>query len=409
MKRLSIEESLRLLAPNSTDPDNEATPVKPKRKARKRVKTPSRSPVRIPKISPVKNYSPSDKIDTIENKSLYEEALQELEEEQIKIDKEEKEIAPHTPTRFTIETPRTPTIKLEQLPKKNIDLELKLRECRYSIIKYLSNEDTNSINYVICFDPNGQIVFISLDKKAKTNIQKQKNVKIIREDNIPTLGSYQNCVLEKLTNDLKGVVFYEKGTYLFATRDDKAEYDFEYYLLEEQTPLTQMEISQSYLVISLTELEQEPEYMMNSSKRNYQIIQQQQLLSNKETFTHLIESMEKLNKQMKSFDKVYKKYADGIVNDWSLLGTFAKDYYLKYSKGVLTEEEKEKFDKVSINMYARFQNFNEHIFMVQDLLPLCGEINKITADLAEKKDLIQDKHATFNNKIIEVEEINNLI
>ena len=101
--------------------------------------------------------------------------------------------------------------------------------------------------------------------------------------------------------------------------------------------------------------------------------------------------MEKLNKQMKNFDKSYKKYANNLVDDWSLLGSFAKDYYVKYGKKELNEIDKNKFDKVSLNMYARFQNFNEHIFMIQDILPLCGEINKITASLAERQDIIDSK------------------
>jgi len=168
-------------------------------------------------------------------------------------------------------------------------------------------------------------------------------------------------------------------------------------------------MTQTYLVASLEELEKEPHYMIQSSKKNYQIIQQQQLLSNKYSFSHLIDSMENLNKQMKSFDKSYKKYANNLVEDWSLLGSFAKDYYSKYGKGELREEDKDKFDKVSLNMYARFQNFNEHIFMVQDLLPLCGEINKIIASIAERQDLIQTKDKAFSGRIIEPEEINNLI
>ena len=60
-------------------------------------------------------------------------------------------------------------------------------------------------------------------------------------------------------------------------------------------------------------------------------------------------------------------------------------------------------------MYARFQNFNEHIFMIQDILPLCGEINKITTSLAERQDIIDSKDKAFSGRIIETDEINNLI
>ena len=405
MNKLSLEESLKILAPFRDDHSEPLTEEKkPVRKARRKVKTPSRSPVRIPKITPVRDYKSDDKIETIENNvTLYKD------EEKIEIKKEEKEIAPHTPTRFTIETPRTPTVKFNDLPVKDIDLEQKLKDYRYSIVKYLIDEDTNSINYAICFDPNGQLIFVNLDKKAKTDCHAHKSVKINASTDIPKLGSYQQSLLEKLTMDMRGIVFYENGGYLFALREDNGDYQYDYYLLENQNSQDMLEMSQTYLVASLEELEKEPHYMIQSSKKNYQIIQQQQLLSNKYSFSHLIESMEKLNKQMKSFDKTYKKYADNLVEDWSLLGSFSKDYYLRYGKGELKEEDKIKFDKVSLNMYARFQNFNEHIFMVQDLLPLCGEINKITAALAERQDIIQEKDKAFSGRIIEPEEMNNLI
>lgn len=411
MNKLSLEESLKLLAPVEDEEEKkEQIETKPKRKARKRVKTPSRSPVRIPKVSPTKKYSPTEKIVAIENnKSLYQEALDELEQEQIEIKQEEKKVAPHTPTRFTVETPRTPTARFEKLAKQDLDLEQKLKDYRYSIIKYLIDEDTNSIKYVICFDPNGQIIFVALDKKARTDCQMDKSVQIAKYDHLPTLGSYQNALLEKLTLDIRGLVFYQSDSYYFSLRSDSGDFESEYYLLGEQSALETLDMSQTYLVLSLTELEKEPHYMINASKKNYQIIQQQQLLTNKTTFAHLIESMEKLNKQMKSFDKSYKKYANNLVDDWALLGSFAKDYYYKYGQGKLEENDKEKFDQVSVNMYARFQNFNEHIFMVQDLLPLAAEVNKISAALAEKQDIIQEKDKNFSGRIINTNEINNLI
>jgi len=242
MNKLSLEESLKILAPFHSDEEeekNEPEVKKTVRKARRKIKTPSRSPVRIPKISPVRDYQ-EDKIETIESKnSLYEE------EDKIEITHTDKEVAPHTPTRFTIETPRTPTAKFNSLPIKDINLEEKLKDYRYSIIKYLIDEDTNSIKYVICFDPNGQIVFINLDKKAKTDCQNHKSVKINLSKDEPNLGSYQNALLEKLTTDMRGLVFYEQGSYLFALREDNADYYYEYYLLDNQVSSDMTEMTQT--------------------------------------------------------------------------------------------------------------------------------------------------------------------
>jgi hypothetical protein len=406
MNKLSLEESLKILSPSESTGSIKKSP----RRAKRRVKTPSRSPVRIPKISPTKKYSADEKIISIENgKSLYDEALEELEKEQLEINQKEKKIEPHTPTRFTIETPRTPTAKFDKIASDTIDLAEELKNYRYSIIKYLIDQDTNSIKYVICFDPNGQIIFVHLDKKASTNSRGHKNIYINPQEDIPKLGSYQNGLMEKLTADMRGLLFYDQGGYLFALRDDTGEYEISYYLLENQEVSDMLKLTQTYLVVSLGELEKAPTYMVQNSKKNYQIIQQQQLLSNKETFNHLLNTMDSLNKQMKNFDKTYKKYANNLVDDWSLLGSFAKDYYNNYSKGKLSMNDKDKFDKVSLNMYARFQNFNEHVFMVQDLLPLCAEINKIRVSLAEKEDIIKNKDKTYSGRIIDIKDINNMI
>ena len=390
---LSIEESLKLLAPREEKED-----INTERKAKRRIKTPTRSPVRIPKLSPVKKYSPREKIIPIGNESLYEEK-----------EETKKEIAPHTPTRFSINTPRTPTANFDKLAARDIDLEEKIKEYRYSIIKYLVNEEENKILYIVCFDPNGQLIFIELDKKIRSKTKEEKTVKLIKQVENPVLGSYQNCLIEKLTGDVRGAVFYEKGGYLFADRQDDGEFNMEYYLLEEQQFLEEFNLSQTYLVINLSELETAPQYIMDNNKKNYQIIQQQQLISNKETFKHLIDSMDKLNKNIKNFEKVYGKYANNLVDDWGLLGTFSRDYYDKYSKGNLNKIDKEKFDKVSINMYARFQNFNEHILMIQNLLPLCGDINKVSIELKEMTDNIKTKDKIYSNRIIEIDEINNMV
>ena len=75
MNKLSLEESLKILAPfheeeKDIEPEENNKPV---RKARRKIKTPSRSPVRIPKISPVRDYQ-EEKIETIESEnSLYQE------------------------------------------------------------------------------------------------------------------------------------------------------------------------------------------------------------------------------------------------------------------------------------------------------------------------------------------------
>ena len=62
MNKLSLEESLKILSPSESTGSIKKSP----RRAKRRVKTPSRSPVRIPKISPTKKYSADEKIISID-------------------------------------------------------------------------------------------------------------------------------------------------------------------------------------------------------------------------------------------------------------------------------------------------------------------------------------------------------
>jgi hypothetical protein len=414
MNKLSLEESLKLLAPVGSDTEEEPVPVKtspkPIRKNKRRVKTPTRSPVRIPTVSPSKKYSPREKIIPIEQKeSLYDEDI----DTNTKFEKEitNKKVAPHTPTRLNIETPRTPTRQYKDLPEidENYTIKDKLREYRYSVIKYLVDKDKHTIEYAVCFDPNGQIIFINLDKKITTNVEEHKSVYMRKIDQIPELGSYQNAVTDKITTDISGVVFYNNNGYLFLQKQDNSEYEYNYYILDEEMEKDMVSLTQTFIVLSLKELEKEPIYMLQSSKKNYQIIQQQQLLTNKNTYNNLVNSINELNDNMKKFDQQNITYTDHLVEDWSLLGSFSREYYNKYSKGTLTDKEKEKFDNVSMNMYIRFQNFNEQVFMVNDLHTLIEEVKKISQKLDNKFHILQQKDKKISGKIITTDEASNLI
>ena len=67
------------------------------------------------------------------------------------------------------------------------------------------------------------------------------------------------------------------------------------------------------------------------------------------------------SKFIENFEKIYKNITRDIVEDWKRLSEYSSDYYDKFNNDTLEQEEKETFDKVTVNMFARFQIFNEQI------------------------------------------------
>ena len=62
-----------------------------------------------------------------------------------------------------------------------------------------------------------------------------------------------------------------------------------------------------------------------------------------------------------------KNITKDIVDDWKRLSSYSSDYYDKFTRDELDQEEKENFDKVTVNMFARFQLFNEQVEKVDSL------------------------------------------
>lgn len=389
MNKLTIEESLNLLAPNNS-------PAKKQKKKKK-----GRSPVRIPTVTPVKN----DIISEIDNnKNLYTEVdlMPEVDEE----DNEEKVLkAPHTPTRFKIETPRTPTRNFDEDVEEKEDISLydKLKDYRYTLIKYIVAN--KRIIYVVCFDPNGQLLFIQVDKQDNISID-EKNIIYVEQDYDDIfLDAYQSAIQEKMIFEALGVVFFDGNNYVFALHQNNGSILNQRFKIIDNQSNEKLTICQTYTVISLKELEKEAHTILEITKQNYQIIQQQQLLINKNTLDNIITSVNNLSQNLKRFNSMYNRYSNNIIDDWGLLGTFASDYYQKYGQGKLSESDKDKFDKVSVNMFARFQSFNDQLMLINHLNDVIPDIDKSSQLINKIAEEIETKDNKYNGNIIEIDEL----
>lgn len=362
--------------------------------------SPISSPLKIPTLTPSR-LSPLRKIETIEteSKSLYSENITPL---------EIKKINPHTPTSIKVESPRSPRVEINDIDElvENYSLYEQLKELRYTIISYLVNETENCVQFAVCFDPNGQIVFVHLnDKNNKITIEDSKITTIREKEGQKELTSFQENIKDRITGELKGVIFYDGLNYTLLVRNNEGFFDsFQYEIIFEEEEKAEI-LSQSFITIDLEELLHQPREVLFATKKNYQIIQQYQLITNKKTLGNIIESVNQLYNNLEEFNRNYKRYSQHIIEDWTLLGSFSREYYTKYIKGVLKEDENKNYENISVNMFARFQAFNQQIKTINDMSNIVSSVHGISNFLEEKNKQIVEKDKKYSGKIIELSEL----
>jgi chromosome segregation ATPase len=341
-----------------------------------------------------------------------EESEEEVDEEEIQESEEEDEeveiktttsTSQLTPTRLKISFPRSP-----KKPKANRinDLKSKLKNLRYSIIKLIMNEDESNISYAVCFDPNGEIVFVDLKEDKVKVFDEEKIIKVsFKDEKLNMSTSFIEGIRNRLTFEIYGVVFYDGLDYSFVKRDEEGNLFTDNFTTSSDNQKKSDNLPFVYSVIDLNSLIKDPVLAIKRTKLAYQIIQDEQVESNKFTISSLMETSRELTSSLQNFEKTYRTITRDIVDDWKKLSEYSSDYYDKFNEEDLTEEEKETFDKVTVNMFARFQIFNEQVEKVDSLT---SGIEKIRSSIYTINTTIQElktKSDNLKNKIIDINEL----
>ena len=310
-----------------------------------------------------------------------------------------------TPKRFKIKVPKSPVVK-----KEITEITDKLNSYRYNIIKFIFNEENSLIDYVICFDPNGEIVFIELDKEKVKVFDEEKIIKINYKDEGNTMSSsFIEGVRNKITYDVYGVVFFDGIDYVIMKRDSEGTIYSDTYTTVDTTLDKKANIPFVYSIIKLSHLLKSPLETIKRTKLTYQVIQNQQINTNKSTIKNLMETTKELTDKIYQFDRVYKRVTKDIVADWKTLSTYSSDYYGKFHEDELTEEDKESFDQVTVNMFVRFQIFNEQVENVNNLYKAIDRINHSIFTINETILRLEEKNDKIKNRIIEIDEMQEYI
>ena len=392
----SLAKSLELLAP-SVGPTKKLKPVSP-------IKVPgNKDKISIEDILGVESEpeeSESEREEVVSPEvSDSEEEKEELEEE---ISMKSKR--PLTPQRFKVSFPLSPGAR----KKANNANELKesLNGLRYTILKYVLNEEDNCIDYVICFDPNGEVVFLHMEDHKIKVFDEAKVISInFLDGKLGMSPSFMEGILNKMTHEVYGVVFYDGRDYSFNKRDKRGKIVTENYktLDGETHPVTCL--PNAYAILKYKSVVSKPVSAIQRTKMTYQIIQNEQLSSSRETIKSLMEVTKELNSTLYQFDKIYKSSTYDTIKDWRKLGEYASGYYAKFTDGELEPDEKENFDKVSINMFIRFQVFNDSMEKIDGLEETVEKIKSSIFDVNKTIESIHDKYESLRNKIVPIEDL----
>ena len=310
-----------------------------------------------------------------------------------------------TPKRFKIKFPKSPVVR-----KEITEITEKLTNYRYNIIKFIFNEENSLIDYVICFDPNGEIVFVELDKEKVKVFDEEKIIKINYKDEGNSMSSsFIEGVRNKMTYDVYGVVFFDGIDYVIMKRDSEGTIVSDTYTTVDTSLDKKANIPFVYSIIKLSHLLKSPLETIKRTKLTYQVIQNQQINTNKTTIRNLMDTTKELTDKIYHFDKVYKRVTKDTVMDWKTLSTYASDYYGKFHDDELSDEDKESFDQVTVNMFVRFQIFNEQVENVNNLYKAIDRINHSIFTINETILRLEEKNDKIKNRIIDIDEMQEYI
>ena len=379
----SIEDSLKLIG-NKSD-----TPPKKRGRPKKKVPVPKLSPVRNPKLSPSEKFSPFRTASRPSSPI----SLQRTPEV------EERTIRPETPqTDHEEDLPELNEPEVEDTHEtKNVNKDLK--EKYFNVCRYIQSE--NKVLYAVTYDPNGQVVYIELNEEESTSTGGINVTPMDYQDLIEFPFSVKEYFKNKIDGSIYGVVLTRGENMCFLKKLDNGDIE-ETYLGNQKTETDKISY---YCVYKYTDIMEDLSVSLQGISQTYEMIQQYQLISNKEIFKTSMGEIEKLHTYSKDFDKAYRKFTEVILDDWSRFSNVSVDYIDKLNQEGLTEEENGKFYHISSNLFARFKAFNDITTTISDLKSVPETLLTIKNKLKDAIDMFTKEGERIKGKILDTNEI----
>ena len=382
----SIEDSLKLINNNDSSSTSKSEPPKRKR-GRPRKKIANTSPVRVPQMSPVSKFSPFRTTSRPSSPI----ALQRSPEAREQI------IPPVTPVTPQPEEDNDADVEIEDI-KETKDITSILKSKYFHVVRYIENNGT--LLYAVTYDPNGQVVYVELDGDDVSSVSGYQVTDYSRKEYIEFPFSLKEYYKDKLNGQIYGVVLTRGHNMSFLAKTDNGDVSESYYGNEEE-----YEKIDCYCVYKFSDIEEDLETSLQSISYTYEMIQQHQLMTNKDTFKTTLEEINKIYIYSQEFDKIYKKFTQNILDDWSRFSNVSVDYIDKLFEEGLTDEESNKFNHISNNLFARFQAFNNITNTISELKFISSSILPIKSKLKEAIEIFEKDNAKMSSKILDTTEI----
>lgn len=379
----SIEDSLKLLNSDNDSSTNKQEPPKRKR-GRPRKKIANTSPVRVPQMSPTNKFSPFRTTSRPSSPI----ALQRTPEAQERI------VPPVTPKN---EENDDDDDEVQELTETK-DVTSVLKRNYFNVVRYIENNGV--LLYAVTYDPNGQVVYIELDGDDSSAVTGYQTTNYSRKEYIEFPFGLKEYYKNKINGQIYGVVLTRGENICFLTKTDNGDIVERYYGNEEETGKIDC-----YCVYKFSDIEEDLENSLQSISYTYEMIQQHQLMTNKEAFKNAMEEINKIHIYSQEFDKIYKKFTQNILDDWSRFSTISIDYIDKLFEEGLTDEETNKFNHISNNLFARFQAFNKITNVLEDLKQIPASLLPVKLKLKEAIEMFEKDNYRIATKILDTTEI----
>ena len=426
MNVLSLEDSLNMLSSTTTKSPSPQPVKKRGRRSKKVLSSPTNiSPVRIPNEADTKKRKPrtkkEPKKEKKEKKKEKKEVVEELTDhsndklEKTEESNDEVEIREVTETNVSSnkiiaspkrQVPVSPVreekeeeLEVENIPSINIS-EL-LENLRYKILRYLRNKSTGKVDYIICYDANGQLVFIETRDNVEYESPKLVNVEELDETE-DEMDSYVLNFKEKMSVNINGLVIFNGTEYTILKKNDLGEIITKKYQLVSESK--KLNLPQIYSLLSLEEIQLDGLTVLRNTNRSYKIIQDEQWNNSKTTLSEIKKSIDLLNSSISDFESEYLKYINGIMNDWRTLSKHSNTFYKKFAKNELTSGESENFKLISLNMLSRFETFSRSINVIENLSEIVNDVYKSSIHTNEITEMLRERNKRIG-KILQEDEI----
>lgn len=258
---------------------------------------------------------------------------------------------------------------------------------------------------VVCYDPNGQVVYIVI--KDKLVIQQSIAVfQLQQQDYIEFPFACKEYFKSRIVGDIRGVIMQSQQRFCILQATDNGDIAESFW---DNGHVNECSDCSIFCFHYFEDLKSDLESGLGSITHTYHMIQQYQLILNKDVFKSTMEEIGKLSHYFEEFDKLYQAHTNSILTDWGHFNTIGSEYIHKQLTDGLSEDQQSKFKCVALNLFARFQSFNKLNTIFKRLQNISTDLQPVKHQLKAAIEEIENDSSMLSSKILEESDLQILL